>query len=151
MDGMVAAVLAARAAHAVSAVRSLNAAVHRDSVFAINNWFCPMPVKKTGRIPSALLVQARQASGLSQRELARRARTSQSVVARIESGEASPSWRTIEHLLRCAGFEIQASLLAHAPSHMLDDVPRILALTAEERLTELRNADRLRVNARRLT
>jgi len=100
--------------------------------------------------PSALLSEARRASGLSQRELAHRARTSQSVIARIESGEASPSWHTLERLLRAAGFVIQATLRPRGSSHMLEDVPRILRLTPEERLLELRNADRLRIAARRL-
>ncbi|HTY49642.1 MAG TPA: helix-turn-helix domain-containing protein [Steroidobacteraceae bacterium] len=84
-------------------------------------------------------------SGLTQRALARRARTVQSVIARIENGSTSPGWRTLEHLLRSAGFELQATLAPRLQgrSHMLDDVPRILALTPEQRLVELRNAARL--------
>jgi hypothetical protein len=39
---------------------------------------------------------------------------------------------------------------AHRPSHMLDDVSRILSLTPEDRLRELRNADRLLAAAKRL-
>src|SRR5215211_1660172 len=52
---------------------------------------------------AALLRQARQAAGLSQAELARRAGTSQSAVARYESGVASPSVRTLERLLYVVG------------------------------------------------
>jgi transcriptional regulator with XRE-family HTH domain len=91
---------------------------------------------------SRLLIEARQRAGLSQRALAHHARTSQSVVARIENGTASPSWRTMEQLLRRAGFELSATLLPSlgGRSHMLEDVPRILRLTPEERLIELRNA-----------
>jgi transcriptional regulator with XRE-family HTH domain len=83
--------------------------------------------------------------------LARRARTSQSVIARIESGATSPSWKTLEHLLKRAGFELDASLKkrAHGQTHMLDDVSRILRLTPEERLLELRNAARFFAAARR--
>lgn len=94
--------------------------------------------------PAGLLASARRRAGLTQRELARRARTSQSVIARIESGASSPSWRTLERLLSCAGFEIQAALSfrARGRSHMLEDVARILRLTPEERLLELRNAAR---------
>lgn len=94
---------------------------------------------------SRLLIEARQRAGLSQRALARRGRTAQSVVARIESGTANPTWQTLEHLLRAAGFAITASLtpILHGHSHMLEDVPRILRLTPEERLIELRNAARL--------
>jgi len=99
-----------------------------------------------------LLLSARRATGLTQRALARRARTSQSVIARIESGATSPSWKTLEHLLKHAGFDLQASITmrARAHSHMLDDVARILQLTPEERLLELRNAARFFAAARRL-
>jgi transcriptional regulator with XRE-family HTH domain len=99
-----------------------------------------------------LLLSARSAAGLTQRALARRARTSQSVIARIESGATSPSWKTLEHLLKHAGFDLQANLTmrARGHSHMLDDVARILKLTPEERLLELRNAARFFAAARRL-
>jgi len=118
---------------------------------------------------SRLLVSARSSAGLTQRDLARRARTSQSVIARIESGATSPSWKTLERLLKCAGFELQAVLrprpllrprLGLKPtaafqrgtrnrSHMLDDVARILRLTPEQRLLELRNAARFFAAAKR--
>src|SRR5215467_14076401 len=102
--------------------------------------------------PARLLSSARSAAGLSQRALARRARTSQSVIARIESGATSPSWKTLEHLLNRAGFELHANFTIRAPghSHMLDDVARILSLTPEERLLELRNAARFFAAARRV-
>jgi transcriptional regulator with XRE-family HTH domain len=100
----------------------------------------PMP-RET---PASLLISARRRSGLSQRALARRARTAQSVIARIEGGLISPSWGTLRRILRSAGFELHAGLEPRRParSHMLDDVPRILALTPEQRLDELRNASR---------
>jgi transcriptional regulator with XRE-family HTH domain len=93
---------------------------------------------------SRLLIEARRRAGLTQRDLARRARTAQSVVARIESGTASPSWQTLERLLRAAGFALSATLTPRlrGRSHMLEDIPRILRLTPEERLIELRNASR---------
>jgi uncharacterized protein len=65
----------------------------------------------TGSTAARLLIEARHRAGLSQRALARRARTAQSVVARIESGTASPSWETLERLLRGAGFALSASLV----------------------------------------
>jgi len=106
----------------------------------------------TTNAAARLLASARRSTGLTQRELARRAGTSQSVVARIECGAASPSWRTLEHLLRSAGFELDAVLRprARARSHMLSDVARILRLTPEQRLLELRNAARLFAAARRV-
>jgi predicted transcriptional regulator len=91
-----------------------------------------------------LLIEARKRSGLTQRALAQRARTAQSVIARIENGTVSPSWKTLERLVHRTGFELQAALVPklQGRSHMLEDVPRILSLTPEQRLLELRNAAR---------
>jgi transcriptional regulator with XRE-family HTH domain len=102
-------------------------------------------------VSAALLLLARRQAGLSQRDLARRAGTSQSVVARIEGGTTSPTWDTLARLLRVAGFDLRASLEPRptADSHMLDDVPRILRLTPEQRLEELGNVARFLGSARR--
>ncbi|HUO67840.1 MAG TPA: helix-turn-helix transcriptional regulator [Gammaproteobacteria bacterium] len=99
---------------------------------------------------AALLRDARTRAGLSQRALAHRAGTSQSVVARIESGQTSPSWETLRQLLRAAAFELHVELspLSDRRTHMLDDVARILRLTPEQRLLELRNAARMIAAAR---
>jgi transcriptional regulator with XRE-family HTH domain len=100
--------------------------------------------------PAGLLRTARTRAGLSQRDLARRAGTAQSVVARIEQGATSPTWETLSRLLAAAGFELEARLGLHATdaSHMLSDVPRILRLTPDERLIELRNISRFLVEAK---
>lgn len=92
-----------------------------------------------------ILREARRRAGLSQRELAGRAGTSQSVVARIELGQASPTWETLTKLLDAAGFELGTELTRRpvVGSHMLDDVARILSLTPEDRLAELANYSRL--------
>lgn len=102
--------------------------------------------------PGELLRAARRRAGLSQRALAARAGTAQSVVARIELGHTSPSWRTLESLLGAAGFELTGAMEAAPPadSHMLDDVARILRLTPEQRLIELRNASRFFAAAERV-
>lgn len=101
--------------------------------------------------PAKLLARAREAAGLTQRELARRAGTAQSVVARIEQGDTSPTWETLQRLIGSCGFELVADLRPRRAerSHMLDDVARILRLTPEARLLELRNASRLLASARR--
>jgi transcriptional regulator with XRE-family HTH domain len=100
---------------------------------------------------SRLLVSARRGAGLTQRDLARRARTSQSVIARIESGAASPSWKTLQRLVNRAGFDLQGVLSPkRSRSHMLDDVPRTLRLTPEQRLLELHNAARFFAVAARI-
>jgi transcriptional regulator with XRE-family HTH domain len=102
--------------------------------------------------PSRLLLAARRGAGLTQRDLARRAATAQSVIARIESGAVSPSWKTLEYLVNRAGFDLHATLghQRRGRSHMLHDVARILRLTPEQRLLELRNAARLFAAARRI-
>ena len=102
--------------------------------------------------PGHLLRTARQRAVLTQRELARRAGTSQSVVARIEQGQTDPSTANLARLLAAAGFELRGDLwLAPvADTHMLEDVARILALTPEERLREVRNVSRFEAAARRV-
>ena len=101
---------------------------------------------------AALLREARTRAGLSQRDLAKKAGTAQSVIARIERGQTSPTLETLERLLAAAGVELHASLAVKerdVRSHMLDDVPRILRLTPEQRLEELKNFSRFLYEARR--
>ena len=107
----------------------------------------------TGEILSAsrLLQTARERAGLTQRQLAKKARTAQSVVARIELGETSPSWSTLARLLKAAGFSLSAGLRRiNVDPQVLDDVPRILALSPEERLREVAQVSRFLSAARRV-
>src|SRR2546423_6299212 len=99
-----------------------------------------------------LLRSARSAAAMSQRDLARKARTAQSVVARIELGTTVPSINTLSRLLRAAGFELSAELrrIPKVDRSLLDDVPRILRLTPEERLREVANVSRFISEARRV-
>jgi predicted transcriptional regulator len=72
------------------------------------------------------------------------------VVARIEQGQTDPSTSTLARLLAAAGFELHAQLtpLPVIDTHMLDDVKRILLLTPEERLLEVRSVSRFEAAAR---
>jgi len=100
---------------------------------------------------SKLLQSARERAGMTQRQLAKKARTAQSVVARIELGETSPSWSTLVRLLKAAGFNISAGLRRiGVDPQLLDDVPRILALTPEQRLREVAQVSRFLSAARRV-
>lgn len=102
--------------------------------------------------PAGLLREARRRAGLSQRALAARAGTVQSVIARIESGLTDPSSTTLKRLLAGAGFELRVELRV-APvsdSHMLADVKRILSLSPEERLEEVARVARFDWSARRV-
>lgn len=94
--------------------------------------------------PDQILKTARKRAALSQRELAKRAGTSQSVIARIESGVSDPSTNTLKNLVEAAGFDldVELSIRPVADSHMLSEVNRILSLTPEERLREVANVER---------
>ncbi|MBM4183500.1 MAG: helix-turn-helix transcriptional regulator [Gemmatimonadetes bacterium] len=61
-------------------------------------------------IPSALVREARQRAGLSQKELAERAGTSQPAIARIESGRGSVTLATLTRMVAAAGFELVMEL-----------------------------------------
>jgi Predicted transcriptional regulator with C-terminal CBS domains len=102
-------------------------------------------------VPKDLVRTARRRAGLSQRALARRAGTAQSVVARIEAGDVSPTWDTLTRLLEASGFTLDATLVVGPAeqTHMLEDVPRILRLTPEQRLDEVGNFARFVGAARR--
>jgi len=106
----------------------------------------PLPTAAT------LLHEARTRAGLSQRALARRAGTAQSVIARIERGLTSPTWETLERLLQAVNLAVRAELEPRVVvgSHMLDDVSRILAMTPEQRLEEVRNLSEFLSHARRV-
>jgi transcriptional regulator with XRE-family HTH domain len=69
-----------------------------------------------------LLKAAREAAGLSQRELAQRAGTSQAMVARIEGGRQSPSVATLERLVRACGraLRVEAEGGAAPPAALRD-------------------------------
>lgn len=57
------------------------------------------------------LISARTRAGLSQAEVAERMGTTQSVVARIESGRQKPSTRTLERYARATGSRIRIALV----------------------------------------
>ena len=60
----------------------------------------------TGVKASTLLRSARAQSGLSQRELGRRAGSTQASVSRVERGVVSPTVDTLERLVRSCGAEL---------------------------------------------
>ncbi|MEO5590249.1 MAG: helix-turn-helix transcriptional regulator, partial [Gemmatimonadaceae bacterium] len=67
--------------------------------------------------PAAVLIRdARARASLTQRTLAERASTSQSVVARIENGQSTPSVETVEKLLSAAGFTLRMELVPRTAS-----------------------------------
>ncbi|MEO5903559.1 MAG: helix-turn-helix transcriptional regulator [Gemmatimonadaceae bacterium] len=103
-------------------------------------------------VASSLVKSARAQAGMTQRELAKKARTSQSVVARVELGETSPSLKTLSRLVKAAGFDVAAQLqrIPTVDPSILDDIPRILRMTPEERLREVAQVGRFVLAARRV-
>src|SRR5689334_20117235 len=57
-----------------------------------------------------MLIEARMRAKLSQVELAKRMGTSQSTVARLESGGARPSLQTLERFAKATGSRLRVSL-----------------------------------------
>ena len=58
---------------------------------------------------AAAVTKARRRAGLSQGYLARRMRTSQSTIARLESGRGQPSTRTLGRFAKATGHRLKIS------------------------------------------
>ena len=58
---------------------------------------------------AAAVMKARSRAGLSQSELARRMKTTQSTVARLESGRGLPSTRTLDRFAQATGHRLKIS------------------------------------------
>lgn len=84
----------------------------------------------------SLIPEARLRAGLTESELARRMGTTQSAVARWESGATSPRFDTVVRAVRGCGLELGVSLSERDPDHdrLIDDQ---LARTPRERLDDL--------------
>ena len=55
------------------------------------------------------LIEARTRAGLTQAQLAKRMQTTQSVIARMESGRVRPSTKTLEKFARATGTRLRIS------------------------------------------
>jgi transcriptional regulator with XRE-family HTH domain len=87
-------------------------------------------------ISGDLLREARLRAGLTQRELATRARTSQSAIARWESGEVVPSFERLRELIRACGLELTFGLASYDDSYD-SFIERQLRLTPAERVRHM--------------
>ncbi len=70
----------------------------------------------------SLLRLARTRAGLTQRELARRAGTSQPAIARLERGQTSPTLATVARLAAVAGFDVMLELVPRAAADPVIEV-----------------------------
>lgn len=59
---------------------------------------------------ASILIEARTKARLSQQELATKMGTSQSAIARLESGVAKPSLSTLERFAKATGTRVRVSL-----------------------------------------
>ena len=90
-------------------------------------------------IGGELVREARKRGALTQRELAERAGTTQSGIARLESGRTSPPLETVQRLIRLCGFELLVELA------LFDDSDRVQArdhghLSAEDNVESNRRS-----------
>jgi transcriptional regulator with XRE-family HTH domain len=88
-------------------------------------------------IGGELVREARKRAGLTQRELATRAGTTQSAIARLESGGTSPSLEQVERLLKLCGLQLIVELAPYDDSDIVQAEAN-LRRTPEERVA--RNA-----------
>lgn len=80
---------------------------------------------------------ARQRHRVSQRSLARRCRTSQTYISRVENGQVSPSVETLTRLLQAMGEELEIRAVPGARGNRTDAELRAdLELTAAERVAQ---------------
>jgi predicted transcriptional regulator len=96
--------------------------------------------------PSTLIRQARRAAGLTQAELAKRARMKQPEIARLESNGANPRLSTLKRVVAATGHSLQLDL---DESSGLDET--LIAGSLRETPTERLHAHQaLQENARKL-
>ena len=83
-----------------------------------------------------LLRTARRRHGLTQRQLATRARTSQAAISRIERDLVSPSVSTLAELLRLMNEELVLDAREVDWGHDVTLIRRNLELTVEDRMRQ---------------
>ena len=93
------------------------------------------------------MVEARRRAGLSQAELASRAGTTQSAIARVESGRTSPTLEHLTKLLRACSFDLQVRLVPY-DGHEWSLVEQNRLLDVSQRLQNMLAVARLQGAAR---
>jgi transcriptional regulator with XRE-family HTH domain len=83
-----------------------------------------------------LIKEARRRAGLAQSDLARRLGTTQSAIARWESGKVSPRMATLKRLLKACGVEANVTLVDAGRDDRVQIAER-LAWTPKQRLAYL--------------
>ena len=85
-----------------------------------------------------LIAEARQRTGLSQTELARLLETSQSLVARWESGTVAPRFATVVRAVRTCGLDLSVGLYPFDADHdvLITDQLRLAPKERARRMLE---------------
>ncbi len=73
---------------------------------------------------AALLIETRARAGLTQAELAQRINTTQSMIARLESGHVMPTTRTLEKIAKATGSRLKISFEPRLGAHSTSSSPR---------------------------
>jgi len=88
---------------------------------------------------SDLIREARRRAGLTQSQLAGRAGTTQSAIARAESGRRRPAFDEILRLVRLCGLDLNVRLVPYDDSHVVQ-AEALRGLSPEARLQHLKHA-----------
>jgi transcriptional regulator with XRE-family HTH domain len=83
-----------------------------------------------------LVREGRRRAGLTQKQLADRAGTTQSAIARLEAGRTSPTLEAVERLLRLFGFQLIVELAPYDDSDVVQAEAR-LRQSVDERIAEM--------------
>ena len=101
-------------------------------------------------IGGELVREARKRAGMTQAKLAELAGTTQSAIARLESGRNSPSFEQVERLMRLCGFQLIVQLAPYDDSDIVQ-AEALLRMTEAQRARHLAAAvnrvERLRETA----
>jgi|SRR3954467_6606335 transcriptional regulator with XRE-family HTH domain len=87
-------------------------------------------------IGGELVREARKRAALTQAQLADRAGTTQSAIARLESGRTSPSLEDVERLIRLCGWQLLVELAPYDDSDIVQ-AEALLRKSPDERIAEL--------------
>jgi transcriptional regulator with XRE-family HTH domain len=90
---------------------------------------------------ASLVRSARHRAGLTQRELARRAKVPQPTIAAIERGRQDPRYKTLSRLIRACGYDIDFDSL-HGEGVDRTLIAERLRLTPTERALQATQAAR---------
>ena len=82
-----------------------------------------------------LVREARRRAGLTQRQLAERAGTTQSALARLENGRTTPSFDTVLRLVRLCGLDLDVMLVERDDSDWAQ-ASDLLKLTPAQRVAD---------------